>query len=502
MMVLDCSKQFITGFNHNGNNWGSVYEVSDTNVQLRNLLFNGKYMFFVGTYDSAGTQKGHISRGPYSAIIAFPSLDSSTLEVIKLVDLVYPLETGTSTAVSFANDSLTTDSLPGEESSASYNADPSSTITDVSFYLSSFYKTMAPGEVQNYDINVSCSVAGLSAVDNSISQYGTSPMPTTAVLDDISYKLKFTAPHVSSTTNYDFYIKTSVDLTADYFKHVRIKVKVPDPPPDDTSNSTTDPIIISPSSVNVSQTMSQACVGGGLAIGVITNFISSSSPHSMWTLMNQFQMFLMLNLLGAHLHSYIKNYLQGFEFANFDFEFLSFQKLEFIQDFLDEFSCEEDDEDYELIGFDYQCTLLNNFQFFIIISLLIICHIILNYVVKKYGNSKNLMGKILTKLYQLWNYAIYIRLIVEAYLFLYLSSLNEIYTGNVSKDKLIFSFIVSLIVLILLLILLVCIFMISKSASDQYFQVDISKYSELYQGTKATTLGRFFNFVFLLRRTL
>ncbi|CAI2379662.1 unnamed protein product [Moneuplotes crassus] len=506
--VLKCTKQYMMHYYYNAESWGTPFEIVDSSITFNSVANAGQFYYLTGGIDISGDLHGYINKGPSNSMAAFTSISSASTYPSQLDNVTYPVVTDTATVVSSTNTTMSHTTLFTEDLSATYTPEASSSITDESFWLNTFGSDIDSGATKVFNISLTCSVGGSTPMTHTVVQYSSQALPPSVSLDDSTYQLTMSSDSFTSAHTYRFVIETVIGATT-YTKTVRISVNIPvvttNPTSTTNSSSSGEPAANeteTPQAVSMTKTVTQTAVGGGIALGAISGALSSSSPHNLWTLMNQFQMFLLLNLLGANLHQYIKDYLAGFEFANFNLEFFSIQNIHFVNDFFQFFSCKESNEDYELVGFNYKCTLLNNFQLFLIFIPLVFSHIFINIMDKRYEGKNTFLGRLFMKLYQLWNFAIYFRIILEAYLFLYFSSLNEIYIFDVSREVKGLSFAISFCVLLGLLALVMFIFWVSFKASDPKFIVEISKCSELFLGTKQGIYARLFQFVFILRRIL
>jgi hypothetical protein len=174
-------------------------------------------------------------------------------------------------------------------------------------------------------------------------------------------------------------------------------------------------------------TATQVLTASSVAATGVASTVSMSTPQSMWSLVNQFQLILTLQLVGWYLSPEIVAYIQGFDFSSFSFSFIKYQELlnlEFFYDFID---TPLDREDFEQVDFESGSTLANNFSLLINIFWVLLLHMIflgVKFIVLKTTENekvKNLMNW-LTNFFM---FAIYIRILLEAFLFLALASLYE-----------------------------------------------------------------------------
>lgn len=348
-------------------------------------------------------------------------------------------------------------------------------------------------------------MTGTTPITYSLQQYQALTLPSWVIIDGATKKLIIEAPDIATTSIFMFNVISTTNSLA-YPKLITLTVNyVPDtvPPPATSSNktsNTTDPEQrqIEPE-IEASSILTQSAIATGVAASVTSSFLSSSSSQSVWSLINQFQLFLLLNLIGANLHYHVKDYLKGMDFSTFSFNFLP---INFIDSFYNFFSCEEEDEDYILVGIGYTCIVINHLQFFLILLGTICVHVIVIILYRKYKLLKNLTGKAVNKTYKYFTFTVYVRMLLEAYLFLFLSSISEIYDAEFVPGGRILSYIFSILILIVLLAACGFIFYMWKRSIKPNFIVENSKFGELFEGVKKGKYPQLFQFVFVFRRIL
>ena len=92
------------------------------------------------------------------------------------------------------------------------------------------------------------------------------------------------------------------------------------------------------STVKSTQVTAQAAVGAGVAVGSTTSILSATSTQGAWASINQFQLYLLVPMLGIYIHQDVLDFLKGFGFAFFSFSFLRVEEFSFINHLLSLFS--------------------------------------------------------------------------------------------------------------------------------------------------------------------
>ena len=80
------------------------------------------------------------------------------------------------------------------------------------------------------------------------------------------------------------------------------------------------------------QTSTQAVIGTSMGVAAAVSLMNMSSPVGVWSIINQFQMFMMLLLTGAFIPLTVKHYLSGMDFALNFFGLIPFYKVPLIAD--------------------------------------------------------------------------------------------------------------------------------------------------------------------------
>ena len=145
---------------------------------------------------------------------------------------------------------------------------------------------------------------------------------------------------------------------------------------------------------------------------------------------------------------------------------------------------------------------MNHFQLLVIIALLFLSHVILFILYRKSKKSEKLLSKILKTIYKMITFTVYIRLLLEAFLFLYLSSIFEVYNLNFKTAAKIISYIFSIFLLIALLMIMASVVILWIISRNDVFNIEISMFRELFEGIKEGKYPRLFQTVFLTRRML
>lgn len=88
----------------------------------------------------------------------------------------------------------------------------------------------------------------------------------------------------------------------------------------------------------------------------------ASSSAGFFSLINQFQMYMLLPLLGAFIHDSVISFFTGMDFALFKLNFIPFKKIWGLGRLMNYLSIEQDDKYFNEIGFESKSSFVNNIQ--------------------------------------------------------------------------------------------------------------------------------------------
>ena len=132
-----------------------------------------------------------------------------------------------------------------------------------------------------------------------------------------------------------------------------------------------------PEKIQNAQTATQSIIGASMGMATAVSLMNMSSPVGLWSIINQFQMLMLLLLTGAFIPLTVKHYLSGMDFALNFFGLIPFYKVPLIADLYSWMKFEQYNDDLRDIGVEDGSTLVNNLSFLIILLLLIIFHMLI-----------------------------------------------------------------------------------------------------------------------------
>jgi hypothetical protein len=182
-------------------------------------------------------------------------------------------------------------------------------------------------------------------------------------------------------------------------------------------------------------------MGAGVAIGGVVSLLSMSSPQAIWIMVNQFQLLMLLPLTDVYMPKEIEDYLSGMSFTSFNFDFLPLSSIPKFKGIFEYFGFEQNDQYLQGMGIEYGSAFLNQISLFAMMCAFLLIHsiIMLLYNLVKHDDSTK-KYKVMSKLVDIFTFAIYYRTLVEAYQIMLLSSLLEISKINFSDASRVISF--------------------------------------------------------------
>ena len=264
------------------------------------------------------------------------------------------------------------------------------------------------------------------------------------------------------------------------------------------------------STINILSIITNSIIAGTVALAILTNSFNSASFASVWAIINQLQLFLLLILTRVYLPLDIINFIIGSKIAMFPYDYIPFKKLSYSSSINDIFDSDQNDETLAKVGVVSASSFVNNyslFSSFLSVALLNLCVLVVMLLV----NKREIKGKwekpfkvfkwLVQKVYYILTFGYYIRTVIESYQFLLISSVSEINIFNVNSSSHMSSLVVAFLILIVWIIFAI-FSLILVSASIPKTNNEHNKFSELYAGLRNTTWARVYLTFQLMRRIL
>ena len=114
-----------------------------------------------------------------------------------------------------------------------------------------------------------------------------------------------------------------------------------------------------------------------MSVSAAVSLMNMSSPVGVWSIINQFQMLMLLILTDAFIPLTVKHYLSGMEFALNFFGLIPFYKVPLIANLYSWMKFEQYNNNLYSIGVEDGSTSVNNLSFLIMLLLFGILHTII-----------------------------------------------------------------------------------------------------------------------------
>ena len=226
------------------------------------LVINGKY----------SSTQGYLAKFMVESITSLSEVSSATWTMNTISSGTDDLS---SESFTFSTSSPSATSASYSNTSVTYTLTSSST-SDIYYQTSDKTITVIENTYSTQSLDLSCSSSGSTAITFSISNYNGVTAPTWISIDSSTGDLNIKSPKVSADKSYTFYVDASISgISNPVHKLVTVKV----------SN-----IIISDMSKGLTAT-TQAMITTTVVITSVLSMMNSSSMASLWSMINQVQLF-------------------------------------------------------------------------------------------------------------------------------------------------------------------------------------------------------------------
>jgi hypothetical protein len=363
------------------------------------------------------------------------------------------------------------------------------------------------------DIVLTCSAAEVNPLTFGIGAYNGGSVPSWASIDSANEKLKVDNADSSQTQNFQFYANAYfgteafsklIDLT--FYPSAKCTVDNWDTWVNGDSNTCQE--CSSGYSLSAGKWVSDMIGAAGavakaaLAIGVLANI---ASPQGSYSMINQFQIFLLMPLTDAYFPQEVITFLTSIDFTMFSFSFLPIKNLPLVNTLFELIDFDQTDSYYDQIGLESGSTFINHYTLFVVYGAIGIAHVTMYFVNRNAKKVKNQtwIHRAIQKTFDFMTFNIYIRMFIEAYLLILVSSLKEpFYFGGPDRS----TKTISLMLNFVFMVLWVSFFFLSlwqwiKSKNERSF-INQYYFNEFFEGVKMNWYARAYSSMFLGKRIL
>ena len=218
----------------------------------------------------------------------------------------------------------------------------------------------------------------------------------------------------------------------------------------------------------------------------------------MWAILNQYQLLICLPLLKSYVSNELIYFIHEFEFAAFDFTFMDPIPYPYIDFEIEGMDYPPTDEVFADNFLESQSILVNQLgtiKTLIMTGILHLLFVSIYFCIRR--SEKKWIKKARDSAFSYFHFDFYCRLIVEAYMFVLIASLNEsAYPKYFSNQEI--SYVTAIVVSVFLGIF--CIFLIVYFLATKETSPSRKYFNELYKDTKNFRFAKLFIFAFALRR--
>ena len=235
-------------------------------------------------------------------------------------------------------------------------------------------------------------------------------------------------------------------------------------------------------------------------LAFILSLFNESSPNLIWTLVNFYQMLLLIPLIGAFVHKDVVDFTKGLDFSSLSFEFINSRSWSMLHNIYNFFEWKEANSYLNDIELKDWSTMLNILTSNIIDVCLILIHLWFALIYLWCRTYQNWFQRFVLKIFYIFTFSIYIRKILESYLLFSISSIKEIYSLNSNSKSKTISLSFAIAIEILLLCVPAVIFWLHFHELKPQITSKHKVLNELFEGFKAKRCSKLYFFVFTARR--
>ena len=415
------------------------------------------------------------------------------------------------------------------------------TTSNVRFVVSSLTISIVENNVLSITPDLTCSADGTTSIT-----YTSSATQSWISLDSNTGLLTVTAPEVTSDTEYDFYINSTV---SGYQTQIQRQVKLTVincsvqncqkwSSSSGTSCAVWNPVVPSTSEPTKSQNTTSGAETSGIAktsgtvetsgtaktIGTATASVSwalfvivavqstfnVASMASFWSMINQMQMFFLLLLSRSFIPQDVKATIQGSKFALNLFGYIPFSNLSVFSSVISTFDFELTNPLLDDVGISSDGIIYNIYPFITVVISVLLVHLLIYFLMLWSLNMSEdeewtwfvkIYKRILEKLYRIMTFGYYIRNVIQMSQYMLIWAIYEIYKFNtdglITKVSLIWAFISMIVYFLFIGAALYLIVTSYRVEENQH-----NKLGEFFSGLQSTKGCRFYVIVMLGRKTV
>ena len=329
--------------------------------------------------------------------------------------------------------------------------------SDLSYWLDSVsYLKLKAEQHYELDIQLTCSVSGLTDVNYSIGYYLNSKVPSWAKLNLNKNQLILDTPRLYQDTNFSFAADLAVAGDANlYQKPIFVQVlywqvqhwitwenaqydkwKICEEGYSVFSDLHIWAISEISGDVKVITSITFSSFITRIVAVVFMSIVSLSSPQGLWIMINQIQLLFILFITGADIPKDVVDFIIGMKFASFSFNFMNYGNIWIFSKLQQYFDWDQSNSYLSKIDLNSWSTVINISALCLTLAYTIFLHLliwILKWAFKKLITKDIKWKKLFNILLETFTFSAYIRLYLESYQFVLFSVASEISEFKHSK---------------------------------------------------------------------
>ena len=423
-----------------------------------------------------------------------------------------------------------------------------STTSDVYLQINAQAFSVSESTTSTQVPDLSCSSSGSTSIVFSLNSYNSAIVPSFVSINSTTGVLSISAPSVSSSINYSFYITSTISgISSPVQKIINLTVKkctvincqictisdssvcaicnlgfnlsfgscnLPETQSAQSQTQSAQPETTISETAKLLSTINQVVTGAIILISVGLSLANISSMSSLWSVINQMQILFLLFLTGAFIPKDIEIIITGVSISLNPFSSLQRNlngNYSYVSNY---FNFGLENKNLEKFEIKSDSTIVNMTSFLLSIIIIWILHfwIFLTQKLLAKESKLNCWSYLLTcihwflqKLMVLFTFALYIRIILQSNQFILIAWVSEIYQFNFNETKRKISIIISLLILIawIALIVITTLFTFSKDVNKiSESQDKRSKFAHLFDGLSPNKKSRLFAWLIQIRRAI
>ena len=317
-LFFECSQAHLFVYNISSSTFTESYSYTQTNLTLYDAYMTSSYTYLCGK-SSSGNDQAFYVRGPTSNLDEINGINTTIVSM---------------SVISSSGNYYISSSSVTSMSSSSYGVTPGITLTTASVTVNSnttsysdaaFYETditissVTSGTNHSESLFITCSRSGNTTFSYSITYANNSAGPSWITVADVNQAIDIVAPSVTVSTSYSFLLVANT-TTESSSRNIYLTVE----PSNTTSSNTTSNTTTSSDDASAKTTadiMTGVALGAAAASAITVATISGGSLMTMWVMLGQFQYYMLLPLLGAHIPLKFIDFLTEYKFVLFSFSF-------------------------------------------------------------------------------------------------------------------------------------------------------------------------------------